>query len=147
MPTAKNDVFFSATSYKFFWQASLFIFGRSYFVRALDLMTCKTVYAKESSYPSGPWTFKLYLSLDLCKNYYSNLYFTTVFHCNTFDIEICTMKNKWNNWGISVDHWEDLRLSFLIISDILYDIGYFWPIAWRRWKFMKSDWFWLNRAP
>ena len=40
--------------------------------------TCKVW---KSADPSGPWTFKLYLSLDLCKNYYSHLYFTVVFHC------------------------------------------------------------------
>ena len=31
--------------------------------------TCKVW---KSADPSGPWTFKLYLSLDLCKNYYSH---------------------------------------------------------------------------
>ena len=39
-------------------------------------------------------------------------------HCNEFNIEICTIKNKWRNWGISVDHWEDLGLSFRIISSM-----------------------------
>ena len=41
-------------------------------------------------------------------------------HCNKFNIEFYTMKNKWNNWGTSVDHWEDLGLSFLIISGMYY---------------------------
>ena len=47
--------------------------GSSSFYKGLR--TCKVW---KSADPSGPWTFKLYLSLDLCKNYYSHLYFTVV---------------------------------------------------------------------
>ena len=37
--------------------------------------------------PSGPWTFKLSLSLDLCKNYYSHELFAVMYHSCKIDVD------------------------------------------------------------
>ena len=42
-------------------------------------------------------------------------------HCNKYNIKICTMNDKWNNWGTSVDHWEDLRLR-VFLAEIKIDL-------------------------
>ena len=59
------------------------------------MSTSGTTYLKVCKIISGPWTFKLYLSLDLCKNYYSHLVFAVMYHYKVITLHFRVIVTEW----------------------------------------------------